>query len=1014
MNWRKSTWLSVVATAFVFTLSGFARGQQNAETAVDQALDLLEDNNAREAVALLADAARRDPQDRKLGSLLYTLLRDKRWPLPATLPVKLPAAITVLGFSPDAKLVIAGAEDGTVRILDSDSGKLLDAMVKHPGAIVCAAILPGDELAFSLGKAGDARLWKIADGSTVKEWSNRDSTFTACAISKDYRRLALGYANGEVRVFDRELGKQLGDAIKHSEAITSLGFSPDGETLGTGSADGTAHVFDVATGKARGFVVKHKAPLVSVDVGRQDLLLTASEDGIAKVLNAKDGKLVAEINCGAKIRKAHLGGSGTYLSTILNDHTVRIWECQTGKQVEGVIRTEEGIVDADWGPAGISMVTASDGPLAYTWRVRTGLRSSEGMLHQSSVRVAAYGPNSRRIATGCGDGSLRVWRLDVGAATQGLPSIHTHDAAVRTAFFSADGKGLVSCAHDLTTTRWDMEKVGILGRALRYDSGPVCAVYSPDRSFVVTVTEDGKAFVTDGKSGEAHGTPRNLDAPGRWVDFNKDGKHFITTAGTKAIVWSVDDAIAVGTPIEHPKNGNQGVRMARFSPDGNLIVTAGDDGTARIWETNSHQQVAVLKKHQGPLTSARFSLDGKLLVTAGTDSAIVTWDTAKWEPIGEPIVMPGEIHSAVIGPNDQFVAASSQLSEGVRFFDLATGREFGNGIDLPAEAITIDLHPSGDALVVACDDGTVRTYGAPWVGEDVPKWMPDFAERIIGLRVDGPGKFAPVYSNYDELKQYPPAGTAPDADFARLAKWMVTYGIDRTMSPRTFATVESNVTQRVAERSLEGLYELFEAQPANPLIFAAMSLFVPAQRQGEFLAEYALGRADKYPLARAYVASTFAKFGRMEEAERIMKDALAAAPNDARVLRRAAKLDTRQKRKEAAIEKLERAVAADPEDEVTYRDYGWQMFDLDEPAKAMAQFKKADELYGGGDTDVNAGIALAAAAMGDEATAVARYKRLIKIGDEWGDADYIRNLTGWTDKELVEMERLRKLALAAR
>ena len=126
----------------------------------------------------------------------------------------------------------------------------------------------------------------------------------------------------------------------------------------------------------------------------------------------------------------------------------------------------------------------------------------------------------------------------------------------------------------------------------------------------------------------------------------------------------------------------------------------------------------------------------------------------------------------------------------------------------------------------------------------------------------------------------------------------------------------------------------------------------------------------------------------------------------------APKLDTRQKRKQAAIEKLEGAVAADPEDEVTYRDYGWQMYDLDEPARALVEFRKADEFYGGRDTDVNAGIALAAAALGDEATAMTRYKRMIRIGAEWGEAEYIRNLKGWTDKELVEMERLRKRATA--
>jgi len=103
-------------------------------------------------------------------------------------------------------------------------------------------------------------------------------------------------------------------------------------------------------------------------------------------------------------------------------------------------------------------------------------------------------------------------------------------------------------------------------------------------------------------------------------------------------------------------------------------------------------------------------------------------------------------------------------------------------------------------------------------------------------------------------------------------------------------------------------------------------------------------------------------------------------------------------------------VAADPNDEVTYRDYGWQMYDLKEYAKAMEQFKKADAWYGGRDTDVNSGIALSEMELGHQDAAVARYKRLIKIGAEWGDAEYIRNLKGWTEKELIDMERLRGLA----
>ncbi|MFL6589548.1 MAG: hypothetical protein ACJ8M4_05190, partial [Chthoniobacterales bacterium] len=774
-----------------------------------------------------------------------------------------------------------------------------------------------------------------------------------------------------------------------------------------------AQVWDVKTDKPRSFVVKHKGPITSVDIDRLGIwLLTTSKDGIAKVSNAKDGKpkVPKDVNCGVGILHASFGSSGIFFSTTLTDHTVRIWESETGKPAEGVIRTDDGIVSADWGGAGISMVTASEGPVANFWRVRTGERIGEGMLHQSAVRIAAFGPNSRRIVTGCADGSVRIWRVDVGSASKAIPTVRTHGAAARTASYSADGKGLVSCSQDLTTVRWDLAKSGPIGKRLQYDGIPSCAVYSPDRSFVVTVTEDGKALLVDGNSGEAKGQPRDLGAPGRWVDFHKDGKHFLTTAGTKAVVWSVDDAAPSGPAIEYTGAGDHALRMARFSPDGNLIVTAGEDGIARVWDNTSRKEVAALKKHEGAVTSARFSPDGKLLVTTGVDGAIIVWDTAKWEPTGQPMILPGEAYSAVIGPAGKVLAASSEQSEGVRFFDIASGRAFGGGIDTPAPALTIDLHPDSDKIVVACADSTVRTYGSPFLAaDDIPSWMPDFAERMIGMRVDGPEKFAPVETTYAEMQQYPPPNTPPNSDFGRLAKWMVTEGVNRTTSPRATATIESNVVAGVEARSLDVLYELFEAAPANPLIFAAMSLYVPTQRQGEFLAEFALARAADNPLAQSYVASTFAKYGRMEEAERTMQAALAAAPNDFRVLRRAAKLDAKQNRKAAAIEKYEKAIAAESEDRITYCDYGWSLYNLNEPAKAIEQFKKADDLAGGADPDINAGMCLSAAATGDQSTAAGRYKRLIKIAAEWGEADYLRNLSGWTEKELKEMERIRAI-----
>jgi WD40 repeat protein len=51
------------------------------------------------------------------------------------------------------------------------------------------------------------------------------------------------------------------------------------------------------------------------------------------------------------------------------------------------------------------------------------------------------------------------------------------------------------------------------------------------------------------------------------------------------------------------------VNSAVFSPDGLRIITASRDATARIWDTASGAELAVLRGHPGAVLSAAFNLN---------------------------------------------------------------------------------------------------------------------------------------------------------------------------------------------------------------------------------------------------------------------------------------------------------------------------------------------------------------------------------------------------------------------
>jgi WD40 repeat protein len=148
------------------------------------------------------------------------------------------------------------------------------------------------------------------------------------------------------------------------------------------------------------------------------------------------------------------------------------------------------------------------------------------------------------------------------------------------------------------------------------------------------------------------------------------------------------------------------VRKVAFSPDGQRVVTASADKTARVWSTEG-KLLATLQAHSQEVLAVAFSPDGQRVVTASMDGTAWVWSTD-----GRPLAMLAghahQVNTAVFSPDGLRVVTAS-LDKTARVWSLdgrlrATLEGHTGGVQMAA------FSPDGQQVVTASLDKTARVW----------------------------------------------------------------------------------------------------------------------------------------------------------------------------------------------------------------------------------------------------------------------------------------------------------------
>jgi WD40 repeat protein/tetratricopeptide (TPR) repeat protein len=342
-------------------------------------------------------------------------------------------------------------------------------------------------------------------------------------------------------------------------------------------------------------------------------------------------------------------------SLVIASWTPRVWDAGTGKPVTPALEHAGGVGLVAFSPDGRRVVTSGREGTARVWDAATGAPLTPPQAHGSGPVSATFSPDGKRIVTQDGQrypraggagtrigggGTARVWDAASGAP---LTPLLRHGKVLQQAVFSPDGTRLLTVSDDDTARLWDADSGRPVTPPLAHP-GVHKAIFRPDGRRVVTAGKDRRVRVWDAATGAAVTPPLQQGKGDLDILCSPDGTRLLTVDFDTVVIRDPD----TGTPLTPPLKAPAALRRVTLRPDGRRLLTVSGwggggpagGGAARVWDVATGQPLTPLWRLPADPGSGAISADGRLVLTVGRDGVGV-WDAATGAPLTPPLRYPG-------------------------------------------------------------------------------------------------------------------------------------------------------------------------------------------------------------------------------------------------------------------------------------------------------------------------------------------------------------------------------------
>ena len=527
------------------------------------------------------------------------------------------------------------------------------------------------------------QVWNLKLGETVAilREGNDFPQVTILAKSKDGQKLAVGYSNGAIKLWQLESKKLLYVFTAHNTAITALQFNSDSSLLASGSKDSSIIVWDVISGLGKYRLKSHKDSITELKfIAKNNQLLSSSKDTTLKVWDLTTQHCIQTIvDHYSEVWSFDVDDRETRLVTGAADGKLRIFE----------------VVDLVWSPQDdiVNVVVPRNEvidtkiPKERIIRVRYGyVQNSEVVAVQfSGNRIQIYKKRTEKEI------ELRKKRLQKKQQRQG-GDVELSPGEFRHLLTFACSSKVSSFA------------------------------FTSQRGIVVALAAnaiESYEFVQQGKSQLCH-LRSAISLPGhrspiRSLSVSYDDSMVLSVSNGLTKVWNV----ATGKCIRSISSG-YGL-CAMFVPGNRHAIIGTKDGSLELFDLQAAELLQKIDAHRGSVWSLNLSPTKRGFVSGASDGQVIFWDFELVQTEDSPLrklqltmnrsmTMDHEVLGVSISPNNRLFAVSL-LDNTIKVFYQDSFDFFLSLYGHKLPVMSIDISSDSTLLVSGSADKNVKIWG---------------------------------------------------------------------------------------------------------------------------------------------------------------------------------------------------------------------------------------------------------------------------------------------------------------